>query len=108
MNQIRPAAVAGSFYPADAGTLARDVASMLANAQPAAGVGVVPKAIIAPHAGYVYSGPIAARAYATLRSGRDRIRRVVLMGPTHRTPVRGLAVPAATAFASPLGTVAID
>jgi len=108
MNQVRPAAVAGFFYPADAGTLAHDVAAMLADARRAAGAGVVPKAIIAPHAGYVYSGPIAARAYATLHAARDRIRRVVLMGPTHRTPVRGLAVPAATAFASPLGTVAID
>ncbi len=107
MSSIRPAAVAGFFYPADAGTLARDVAAMLAQAHPAVGA-AVPKAIIAPHAGYVYSGPIAASAYVTLRPARDRIRRVVLLGPTHRTPVRGLAVPAATAFASPLGTVAID
>ena len=108
MNQVRPAAVAGFFYPADAGTLSHDVAAMLADARRAAGMGVVPKAIIVPHAGYVYSGPIAARAYATLHAARVRIRRGVLMGPTHRTPVRGLAVPAATAFASPLGNVAID
>jgi AmmeMemoRadiSam system protein B len=108
MEIVRPAAVAGFFYPADAGTLARDVGAMLAEVQPGVGAAVVPKAIIAPHAGYVYSGPIAARAYATLLPARDRIRRVVLLGPTHRTPVRGLAVPAATAFASPLGTVAID
>jgi AmmeMemoRadiSam system protein B len=108
MNTVRPAAVAGFFYPEDAGALARDVAALLAEAEPAVGAAVVPKAIIAPHAGYVYSGPIAARAYATLRPARDRIRRVVLLGPTHRTPVRGLAVPAATAFASPLGTVVID
>ena len=108
MNTVRPAAVAGFFYPADADTLARDVAALLAEAAPAVGAAVVPKAIIAPHAGYDYSGPIAARAYATLRPARDRIRRVVLLGPTHRTPVRGLAVPAATAFASPLGTVVID
>jgi AmmeMemoRadiSam system protein B len=96
------------FYPADAGTLASEVAAMLANAEGVVGATAVPKAIIAPHAGYVYSGPIAASAYATLRRARDRIQRVVLMGPAHRTPVRGLAVPAATAFASPLGTVAID
>lgn len=108
MSPIRPAAVAGFFYPADAGTLARDVATMLAEARPAVAAAPVPKAIIAPHAGYVYSGPIAASAYATLQAARDRIRRVVLLGPTHRTPVRGLAVPAAAAFASPLGNVAID
>jgi AmmeMemoRadiSam system protein B len=108
MNTIRPPAVAGFFYPAEAGTLVRDVAAMLAEAEQAVAAAGVPKAIIAPHAGYVYSGPIAARAYATLQPARDRIRRVVLLGPTHRTPVRGLAVPAATAFASPLGTVAID
>lgn len=108
MSAIRPAAVAGFFYPADAGTLAREVEAMLAAAQPGAGSGNVPKAIIAPHAGYVYSGPIAASAYARLRPARERIRRVVLLGPAHRAAVRGLAIPAASAFASPLGPVAID
>ena len=63
----------------------------------------VPKALIAPHAGYVYSGPIAAAAYARLAAGRETIRRVVLFGPTHRVPVRGLALPSARAFATPLG-----
>ncbi|HQR52508.1 MAG TPA: AmmeMemoRadiSam system protein B [Burkholderiales bacterium] len=108
MTAIRPTAVAGFFYPAEAGTLARDVETMLAAVQPDAGTCGVPKAIIAPHAGYVYSGPIAASAYARLRPARERIRRVVLLGPTHRTPVRGLAIPATTAFSTPLGPVAVD
>jgi AmmeMemoRadiSam system protein B len=68
----------------------------------------VPKALIAPHAGYVYSGPIAANAYARLAPARDIISRVVLLGPTHRVAVRGLAVPAARQFVTPLGTVEID
>jgi hypothetical protein len=108
MNQIRPAAVAGFFYPADAGVLANDLSTMLAEATRASVASIVPKAIIAPHAGYVYSGPIAARAYATLQAARDRIRRVILLGPTHRMPIRGLAVPAVAAFSSPLGKVPID
>ncbi len=108
MSTIRPTAVAGLFYPAEAGALARDVEAMLAAALPDAGSDGVPKAIIAPHAGYVYSGPIAASAYARLRPARERIRRVVLLGPTHRTPVRGLAIPAASAFSSPLGPVTVD
>ena len=68
----------------------------------------MPKAIIVPHAGYVYSGPIAASAYARLAAGRETIRRVVLFGPTHRVPVRGLALPSVEAFATPLGDVAVD
>ncbi len=67
-----------------------------------------PKAIIVPHAGYVYSGPIAASAYARLAAGRERIRRVVLLGPTHRVPVRGLALPSVRAFATPLGEIVVD
>ena len=108
MNPIRPTAVAGFFYPAEPSTLARDLKDMLAAVQRDAGDADVPKAIIAPHAGYVYSGPVAASAYARLRPARERIRRVVLLGPTHRMPVRGLAIPAATAFATPLGAVTID
>ncbi|MGA8032550.1 MAG: AmmeMemoRadiSam system protein B, partial [Casimicrobiaceae bacterium] len=67
-----------------------------------------PKALIVPHAGYAYSGTTAAAAYARLAPARDEIRRVVLFGPTHRVPVRGLALPSARAFATPLGNVAID
>jgi AmmeMemoRadiSam system protein B len=68
----------------------------------------VPKAIIAPHAGYIYSGPIAASVYALLRPARARIARVVLLGPTHRVAVKGLALPEADGFATPLGTVSVD
>ena len=103
----RPAAVAGMFYPASAAELARQVDELLAAAasceRPPA-----PKALIAPHAGYVYSGPIAASAYAQIRSRRGCIRRVVLLGPAHRVPVRGLALPGAQRFATPLGEVGID
>ena len=105
----RPAAVAGMFYPGSATALARDVRQMLADsAPPAATRGRHVKAIIAPHAGYIYSGPIAASVYAPLAERAADIRRVVLLGPTHRVAVNGLALPAASAFATPLGVVAVD
>ena len=104
--QTRPPAVAGLFYPGEAGALARALTTLLGGAQ--ATSPAVPKALIAPHAGYVYSGPIAANAYALLAPARDIIKRVVLLGPTHRVAVRGLALPAATHFATPLGAVEID
>lgn len=107
MTMLRPAAVAGLFYPADRVRLAADVDALLARARCPAGA-VLPKALIVPHAGYVYSGSIAATAYARLRPARDTIRRVVLLGPVHRVPVRGLALPAATQFETPLGPVAVD
>ena len=103
----RPAAVAGLFYPASTSELSRQVDELLAAA--AGGEHAPPpKALIAPHAGYVYSGPIAASAYAQIRSQRGRIRRVVLLGPVHRVPVRGLALPGAERFATPLGDVRLD
>ena len=108
MPRIRPAAVAGMFYPADSARLAADVDAMLAAAERGGSNSGAPKAIIAPHAGYVYSGAVAASAYARLRAVRNLIRRVVLLGPVHRVPVRGLALPAADAFDTPLGRVAID
>ncbi|MCC6534709.1 MAG: AmmeMemoRadiSam system protein B [Burkholderiales bacterium] len=108
MLSIRQPAVAGMFYPADPGKLAAAVDELLAAAQRSQHDGAAPKALIVPHAGYVYSGPVAASAYSRLRSARDRIRRVVLMGPVHRVPVRGLALPGASAFATPLGTVPVD
>jgi AmmeMemoRadiSam system protein B/AmmeMemoRadiSam system protein A len=109
MAAVRPAAVAGTFYPGNARTLAAEVEDLLgaAGGDTAPRLGF-PKALIVPHAGYVYSGPVAARAYDALRAGRGIVRRVVLLGPVHRVPVRGLAVPSANAFATPLGAVPID
>lgn len=101
----RPPAVAGMFYPGNAAVLAGDIAAMLAEA-PA--LPLQPKALIAPHAGYIYSGPIAAHAYALLKPHAQKIRRVVLLGPTHRVAVRGLALPGVDNFATPLGSIAID
>src|SRR5438132_347673 len=107
MATIRPAAVAGSFYPSEASMLAAEVAGYLAQAARTPG-SRPPKAIIAPHAGYVYSGPIAASIYARLAPLRGKVRRVVLAGPAHRVHVRGAAIPSASAFASPLGAVELD
>ena len=107
MQNIRPAAVAGMFYPAEPRQLAHDVQQLLAKARADAPrpFGTIPKALIVPHAGYIYSGAIAATAYATLLPIAARIRRVVLLGPTHRVAVRGLALPGADAFDTPLGRV---
>jgi AmmeMemoRadiSam system protein B/AmmeMemoRadiSam system protein A len=107
MSAIRPAAVAGMFYPGDARSLAAEVDDLLAGGQPVPRLGY-PKALVVPHAGYIYSGAVAARAYDELAAARGAVRRVVLLGPTHRVAVKGLAVPSAGAFATPLGTVRID
>ena len=93
------------FYPAEPAALERAVARLLASAPVANGN---PKAIIAPHAGYQYSGPTAACAYRLLEGRRERIRRVVLLGPAHRVYLDGMAVPSADAFTTPLGDVPID
>ena len=106
MNSIRPAAVAGHFYPADAPALRRAVDGYLTGVR--ASAGPRPRAIIAPHAGYVYSGPIAGRAYAALAPWRGVARRVVVAGPAHRVNVPGIAIPSASAFATPLGAIALD
>jgi AmmeMemoRadiSam system protein B len=95
------------FYPGSPGALAQDVRDLLGEVQVPAGE-PLPKALIAPHAGYVYSGPVAASAYARIGNLRGAIRRVVLLGPAHRVAVRGLAAPAADAFETPLGRVPID
>ena len=105
MSSVRPPAVAGLFYPADPRQLAHDVQALLAAAHPHE---LIPKALIVPHAGYIYSGPIAATAYATLQPIAAHIRRVVLLGPTHRVAVHGLALPGAEAFDTPLGRVMLD
>lgn len=109
MRDVRPAAVAGLFYPGSPSELAATVRGCLSEAlRPAGAPAGVPKALIVPHAGYVYSGPIAAGAYARLAALRGTIRRVVLLGPTHRVAVRGLALPSVRAFATPLGEVEVD
>lgn len=107
MTEVRPAATAGSFYPGDARGLRDALAAHLARA-PAAAAGPCPKIVVVPHAGYVYSGDVAALAYAPLAPFAGRIRRVVLLGPVHRVAVRGLAAPTVRAFATPLGSVALD
>lgn len=108
MSVLRPAAVAGMFYPADPTELARQIAAFLAAVPPAAADAAVPKVLIAPHAGYVYSGPVAAHAYALLAPARGRVTRVVLLGPSHRVAFRGIATSSADSWMTPLGAVAID
>jgi AmmeMemoRadiSam system protein B/AmmeMemoRadiSam system protein A len=111
--QVRKSVVAGAFYPGAAAELAAAVNKHMtaaeAGAQEARAKGApVPKAIIAPHAGFVYSGPIAGSAYARIAPAADRIRRVVLLGPSHRVGFRGVAVPTVDAFETPLGRVPLD
>jgi AmmeMemoRadiSam system protein B len=107
MSGVRPPAVAGSFYPADADRLRAAVDGYLA-----AGNGLrsatTPKAVIAPHAGYVYSGAVAGHAFASLGEGASEIRRAVVVGPAHFVPFRGIAAPGAAAFRTPLGEVPLD
>ncbi|MFO1432103.1 MAG: AmmeMemoRadiSam system protein B [Candidatus Competibacteraceae bacterium] len=105
MTAVRTPAVAGMFYPNNARKLHEQIQHFLAQAD---SNGPVPKAIIAPHAGYIYSGPVAASAYARLRAAKDSIRRVVLLGPSHRVGFRGLAVSQMDAFATPLGDIPLD
>lgn len=108
MASVRPAAVAGAFYPGDASALADEVRRCLRAAGAAVPGERPPKAIIAPHAGYIYSGPVAGNAYARVAPLRGKVSRVVLAGPAHRVHVRGAAVPAAVAFATPLGDIPLD
>ncbi|MGH8321028.1 MAG: AmmeMemoRadiSam system protein B [Gammaproteobacteria bacterium] len=102
---IRPTAVAGLFYPGGASELHTLLQDLLAGSP---STGPAPKALIAPHAGYTYSGPIAARAYNRLALRAHDIRRVLLLGPAHRVAVRGLALPTVDAFCTPLGEVPLD
>jgi MEMO1 family protein len=108
MNAVRPAAVAGMFYPGDAKSLAAEIDEMLGGVASLAPRLGFPKALIVPHAGYIYSGPVAAHAYDELATARGVVRRIVLLGPVHRVAVRGLAAPSAEAFATPLGRIRID
>lgn len=107
-QQVRPAAVAGSFYPGNAPQLAMEIGELLdgvENFEPKLGF---PKALIVPHAGYVYSGPVAARAYDELAAARGIVKRVVLIGPSHFVGGRGLALPECDAFETPLGRIRLD
>ena len=106
MTNTRPPAVAGMFYPGNPPELITTVDSLLAAVNPSEVA--APKALIAPHAGYIYSGSTAAMAYASLAPLRQQIKRVILLGPTHRVAVNGIAVPEASAFAMPLGNIPLD
>ena len=112
--RVRPAAVAGQFYPADAAELRGTLRELLAAAAPAGPArppgrhSPYPKAIVAPHAAYRYSGAVAASAYGALIPGRGRIERVVLLGPAHRVPLRRVAASSDDRWATPLGPVGID
>jgi AmmeMemoRadiSam system protein B len=105
MVMIRKAAVAGTFYPGDPkeleATIKRLISEVKSDYPP-------PKAVIAPHAGYAYSGPVAASAYAPIEKAREQITRVVLLGPTHFYPLFGIAAPEADFFETPLGSIQID
>jgi MEMO1 family protein len=105
-QRVRPPAVAGQFYPDDPDELRAEVNRYL-TATPGP-PGAMPKAALVPHAGYMFSGPIAGAVYACLAGGREVVRRVVLLGPSHRAAFAGLACSSASAFASPLGEVPVD
>lgn len=105
MQRVQLPSVAGMFYPAGADELRRDLDRLLAGVDK---VAPVPKALIAPHAGYVYSGPVAASAYAQLRPLADRVQRVVLFAPAHRVPFAGIATSSADGFRTPLGDIPVD
>ncbi|MBA1333044.1 dioxygenase, partial [Candidatus Endoriftia persephone str. Guaymas] len=104
MGGVRTAAVAGLFYPDAPAELRAMVDDYLGQA----GEGRPPKAIVAPHAGFVYSGPVAASVYHRLTPVADRISRVVLLGPSHRVAFRGLALSSAQSFQTPLGEIPLE
>jgi AmmeMemoRadiSam system protein B len=106
MPKVQPPVVAGSFYPADPAELRAQLHSFMASAQPESVS--APKALIAPHAGYIYSGPIAANAYAQLSSSAETISRVVILAPSHRVHFFGIACSSAELFQTPLGELEVD
>ncbi|MEI6986298.1 MAG: AmmeMemoRadiSam system protein B [Rhodospirillaceae bacterium] len=106
MTTIRPASVAGTFYPGEAENLDRCINELVGAAVPPESMPF--KAIVVPHAGYVYSGPIAATAYAAVSHLAERVRRVVLLGPAHRCAFRGVVAPSCAGMTTPLGTVPVD
>jgi MEMO1 family protein len=107
MGAIRPPAVAGTFYPEAAGCLHAAVERYLAAAN-GRRTARSPKAVIAPHAGYVYSGAVAGHAFAAIGDRAPEISRVVVIGPAHYVPTQRLAAPSAEAFRTPLGDVPLD
>ena len=108
MSTVRAPAVAGLFYPREPQALARDLREFLDGTQGDPLRPGFPKIVVVPHAGYIYSGAVAAPAYDLLRPARGIVKRVVLLGPCHRVPVRGMALPGAAAFDTPLGRIAVD
>lgn len=107
-ESVRPAAVAGSFYPEDPRALLSEVSRLFARVDESEARAAAPKAIVVPHAGYIYSGGVAASAFALLRPVAEHIRRVVLIGPAHRVAFRGFAIPGAQAFMTPLGLIPLS
>lgn len=108
MASVRPPAVAGTFYPDDPRVLAAEIDELIGGVEQLAPRLGFPKALVVPHAGYIYSGAVAAHAYDDIAPARGIVKRVVLLGPVHRVAVRGLALPAAAFFDTPLGRIAID
>ena len=106
MPHIREPAVAGMFYPADENQLKSDIQQYLDQAN--SSQNIFPKAIVVPHAGYIYSGPVAASAYKLIIPFKHQINRVVLLGPSHRVGFSGLAVPESDTFSTPLGNIPVD
>ncbi|CAM3578324.1 AmmeMemoRadiSam system protein B [Parendozoicomonas haliclonae] len=103
---IRQPAVAGAFYPANRSALTNELSEYLNQTNPVAGL--VPKVLVVPHAGYIYSGATAAAGYRQLTALRDTIKRVIVLGPSHRVPLQGLALPESDVFLTPLGSLEID
>ena len=105
MTRVRPPAVAGTFYPDDPKELNLMIRRYMRSAHARISH---PKALVVPHAGYVYSGVVAAAAYACVATRQPPITRVVLLGPSHRVPLCGLALSSADTFATPLGKIPLD
>jgi len=105
-SHTRPAAVAGMFYAADPQQLSSDIHHYLSQVD--VDPSLVPKAIIVPHAGHMYSGPVAASAYKLLEPFANKFKQVILLGPSHRVAFRGIATPDADYFETPLGTIKIN
>lgn len=107
VTMVRPPAVAGSFYPSSRADLSATVDRLLESAHPGAEL-EAPKAIVVPHAGYVYSGAVAASAFKLFEPISQRIKRIILVGPAHRVYLDGVASPGVSALATPMGQVLVD